>query len=242
MKIVIVIPARYHSTRLPGKPLINLNGKSLIQRTYNQCIKVLNSVNVFIATDHEGIEKHCIENRMNYVMTSKNCLTGTDRVVEFSKQIEADIYINVQGDEPLIDPNDIAKIINYSKSNPKYIINGYTPIINEKDFRNINIPKVVLKQNNDLLYMSRSPIPGNKNNDFIKAWRQVCIYAFPRKSLEIFSLNNKKTKIENLEDIEILRFLELGYNVKMVLLSDNSISVDTKRDVEKVKKILKQVE
>ena len=242
MKVVIVIPARYHSTRLPGKPLIDLNGKSMLQRTYNQCVKAINSNSIFVATDHKKIKKHCIKNKMNCILTSNKCLTGTDRVVEFSKKIDADIYINVQGDEPLINPNDIVKLIDFSKKHPNYIINGYTPISKEEDFKNINIPKVVLKENNDLLYISRSAIPGNKNEKFIKAWRQVCIYAFPKSSLEIFSLKNIKTKIEKIEDIEILRFLELGYNVKMLLLSNNSISVDTEEDVEKIKKIIIQVE
>ena len=241
MKYIIVIPARLASTRLPEKPLVMIDGKSLIQRTYQQCLLAVPNEKIFVATDAEKIANHCSALNMNVIMTSSNCLTGTDRVAEVAQKIEADYYINVQGDEPLINPNDIKKIVDALERYPNEIINGYTAIDNEDDYRSLTIPKVVFKPNGELLYMSRTAIPGNKKNIFNKSWRQVCIYAFPKKSLELFTSVTSKTALEEEEDIEILRFLELGHEVRMIAMSNESIAVDTLEDVQKVLRRLKQM-
>jgi 3-deoxy-manno-octulosonate cytidylyltransferase (CMP-KDO synthetase) len=237
LKYVIIIPARYKSSRLPGKPLIDICGKSMIQRTYERCCMVMDKSNVFVATDDIRIFEHCKENDLNVVMTPGTCKTGTDRVFEASKIIEADIYINVQGDEPLINPSDIELVIQASKKNPKEIINAMC-VINESDFNNPTIPKIVTRLDKRLLYSSRTGIPSTKTLSFVEANKQVCIYAFPKKSLINFSNVEEKTPLEKLEDIEILRFLELGYDVKMVKVSDTSFSVDVPADLEKVKSFL----
>lgn len=242
MDFVIVIPARSASSRFPGKPLIDLNGKSLLQRTYEQCIKAVPKEKVFVATDSEDIQYHCFDLDIQVVMTSEKCLTGTDRVADFAKKVKADIYINVQGDEPLMNPEDIRKIIAAIKEFPGEIINGYTSIDDEEQYRSMTIPKVVFRPDGRLLYMSRSPIPGNKENEFKKSWRQVCIYAFPKISLFDFSQNREKTNLEEQEDIEIIRFLEMGCDVRMVRLSKNSIAVDTPQDADKVRQILTELE
>jgi 3-deoxy-manno-octulosonate cytidylyltransferase (CMP-KDO synthetase) len=238
MKSVIVIPARLASTRLPEKPLLDIHGKSVLLRTYLQCLKVFPKERVFVATDHVRIEEHCRVFDMNVVMTSTDCLTGTDRIAEFAQIIDADYYINVQGDEPLINPNDILDVERACEKNEGWIINGYAPISNEEQYRSLTIPKVVFRPDGRLLYISRSPIPGNKNNAFIRAWRQVCVYGFPKISLEEFAKRKRKTILEEEEDIEVLRFLELGYEVKMIPLSDESVAVDTAEDLEKVRKIV----
>lgn len=239
MNYLVVIPARMASSRLPGKPLVDLKGKSLIQRTYEQCLQAVPSDNVVVATDDARIKEHCHERNMNVIMTSVDCLTGTDRVAEAARQIEADCYINVQGDEPVIDPNDIKTVIDKAKENPELIINGYAPIINEEMWKSLSTPKVVVSEEEDLIYMSRAPIPGNKSGKFKKAWRQVCIYSFPKEALRQFSRRDKKGELEEIEDIEILRFLEMGLKVRMVKLSDTSIAVDHPEDVEKVIERLK---
>jgi len=238
MKIKIVIPARLASTRLPEKPLIDINGKSLIERTYLQCIKAFDRESVYVATDSEKIYNHCQEKGMHVLMTSEKCLTGTDRIAEFATLMPADYYINVQGDEPLTNPNDILSVINAISERKGSIINGYASIENEEDYFSNSIPKVVFRPDGRLLYMSRSPIPGNKQNRFIKSWRQICIYAFPKEALLTFAAKRQKTTLEEMEDIEILRFLEMGYEVHMIQLSGNSIAVDTPEDVKKVKKAL----
>ena len=154
------------------------------------------------------------------------------------KKFKADFYLNVQGDEPLCNPADIKKLLKAAKKNPKTIINGYTEIKDKKLFYSGHIPKVVFRQDGRLLYQSRAPIPTTKEKKFIKSWRQVCIYSLPYKSLIVFKSVNKKTPLESLEDCELLRFLELGYDVKMIKMSDKSISVDTKKNlVEVIKKI-----
>jgi len=239
MDTAIIIPARYQSSRFPGKPLTNILGKSMIYRVWQQCAKVLPSKNIFVATDSEKITSHCLENNIQTLLTSSECLTGTDRVYEASKQIQADTIINVQGDEPLINPEDIKKVIKEAKKYPNQIINAMCPILVEKDFRSINIPKVVFRKDLQLLYMSRAPIPIDKINSFSKAWRQVCIYAFPQNALKSFALERSKTPLEFLEDIEILRFLELGYDVKMIAVSNSSIAVDVPYDVKRVEEAIR---
>jgi len=241
MNAVIIIPARYKSSRFPGKPLVNILGKSLIRRVWEQCIKAIDSSNVFIATDDDRIKDHCLLNNMNWISTSENCLTGTDRVCEAftRKNFNCDIIVNVQGDEPLISPDDIITVIKDHK-NSSYVSCGYCEINNEEDFKNPNIIKVVMDYNENLLYASRSPIPINKNRQLIKADKQVCIYAFSMISLMDFN-STRKSKLEEIEDIEFLRFLEMGKKVKMVKVSNSSISVDIPEDVIKVENVLKGV-
>jgi 3-deoxy-manno-octulosonate cytidylyltransferase (CMP-KDO synthetase) len=238
MKTVLIIPARYKSSRFPGKPLIDLAGKTMIQRVWEQCAKAIEIEKIYIATEDERILKHCNENGMQCILTTDNCLTGTDRVAEVALQIDADYYINVQGDEPVINPDDITNIIEMLPKSNGNILNGYCEIDNSDDFESISVPKVVMRQDNRLLYMSRAPIPGNKENKFNIGFRQVCIYAFPKKALKFFSQAKIKTPMEQEEDIEILRFLEMGYDVQMVKMSKESIPIDHPEDVIKVLKRL----
>jgi 3-deoxy-manno-octulosonate cytidylyltransferase (CMP-KDO synthetase) len=241
-KFVVVIPARYESKRLPGKPLINLEGKSMILRTYEQCVRAVNANLVYVATDNEQIKSHCEKNNIQVVMTPSTCLTGTDRIAEFAKQVEAKTYINVQGDEPLMNPEDILRIVNFAKQFPDEIINGYAPVLSKEQYNSLTIPKLVFRPDGRLLYMSRSPVPGNKEDEFRKAWRQICVYAFPNKALLDFASLTDKTTLEKEEDIEILRFLELGHEVRMIELSSDSIAVDTPEDAERVRDILEKTE
>ena len=203
----------------------------MILRTYEQCLKAVSSNNIIVATDSKKILNFLKIRKINNILTSKKCLTGTDRVAEVAKKIKSSIYINLQGDEPFFNPNDIKKMIKFALKNSNLIINGYTKINEEKIFRDFSIPKVLIDKKNNLIYMSRSTIPGNKNNKFVKGWRQVCIYSYPRKVLMNFN-NKRKTLIEKIEDIEILRFLELGYKIKMLKLSNSSFSIDTKQDLK----------
>lgn len=240
MKKVIIIPARYASSRLPGKPLIHIAGETIIYRTWKRCAQVFPEELIYIATDDERIAMHCLEKDMNYLMTSQACLTGTDRVAEASMQVDADVYINVQGDEPILNPNDLTKIIESSEHYPNEILNGYTNIESERHYRNNSIPKVVMRPDGRLLYMSRASIPANKDNRYVSAWRQICIYVYPKQALLAFAKMKRKTRLEASEDIEILRFLEIGYEVRMILLSAESIAVDTPEDVNEVEKMLRK--
>ena len=239
MKYIVVIPARYKSKRLPGKPLANIGGLPMIVRTYNQCAKVISKDKIVVATDNLKIKNVCDKYNIKSIITSNNCLTGTDRVAEVAKKIKCNFYINVQGDEPFFNPIDLKLLIKQAKKKPKEVINGYTEIKDRKLFFSSSIPKVVFDKKGYLLYMSRGPIPSNKALEFKKSWRQVCAYSFPRKALFDFANSKNKTPIESLEDIEILRFLEKGYKVKMIKMSNKSLAVDNNEDLEKAKIYLK---
>jgi len=235
---IVVIPARYDSTRLPGKPLVDIAGKTMIQRVYEQCIKAVESNRVYVATDDDRIRSVCESFGAKVVMTSSQCLTGTDRVAEVSRKIDARYYINVQGDEPLFNPADIKLLIDQLNFEVDEIVMGYCSIDSKVDFENRSIPKMIFSEHKQLLYMSRSPIPGNKRGEFFSAWRQVCGYAFSKASLEVFSSVSSKYPIEEIEDLEMLRFLEKGVPIKVVEMSSESIAVDHSEDIEKVVKRL----
>jgi 3-deoxy-manno-octulosonate cytidylyltransferase (CMP-KDO synthetase) len=241
MSFIVVIPARYQSGRLPGKPLVNLCGVPMIVRTYCQCIKVVPAERVFVATDDERIKSVCEASGIRVIMTSSDCLTGTDRVAEVARQIDVDTYINVQGDEPVFNPDDLQRLLEAAVAHPQDVINGYCAIGYEEMFRSSSIPKVVMRQDGRLLYMSRAPIPTNKKQGFVKAWRQVCAYAFPRHALEAFASSPAKTELEVIEDIEILRFLELGWEVRMVPMSDVSVAVDNHEDIERAEAVIRSL-
>jgi len=235
----IVIPARYQSSRLPGKPLIDICGTPMIKRVWERCCLAVNSEKIYIATESEEIFNYCQTFTKNVLMTSDTCKTGTDRVYEACTQIgNLDFVVNVQGDEPVINPDEITQIINEYIKNPGKIINGMASVSSAEEYKSLTIPKVAFRQDGRLLYMSRAAIPSNKANEFVKAWKQICIYAFPINVLKEFSLADEKTLFEKEEDIEILRFLELGYDVMMKEVEGKSIAVDTPFDANKVSEVL----
>ena len=238
MNYVIVIPARLASSRLPRKPLAEICGKSMLEHTYARVLEAAPAEKVFIATDSDEILQVCEKFGAQVVMTSSDCLTGTDRIAEFAKKVSADVYINVQGDEPLMVPGDIKAVIKAGLAAPTSIINGWAWIETEAEFRSRTIPKVIIRQDGLMMYMSRAPIPGSKDNKFQFSRKQICVYSFPRKSLAAFAKNGGKTPHEGAEDIEILRFAEMGWEVQMIELSGTSIAVDTPEDLERVRKIM----
>ncbi len=241
-KKIIIIPARYKSKRFPGKPLAKILKKEMVLRVAQQCINVVGKNNLFVATDNRKIYKKVIDANFKAVMTSEKCLTGTDRVAEAAKKIKSDIYVNVQGDEPLIKANDIKKIISAKIKYPNFVICGYSKLHKTENVSNRNIPKVVINTNDELVYISRAAIPASKKgfnkNSFYN--KQVCIYAFNKKELSSFFKIKKKTKLEVVEDIEILRFFELGIKIKMVKLNSKSIAVDEKKDIKIVETFLRK--
>ncbi len=234
MKPAIVIPARYKSSRFEGKPLTPIKGRAMIEWVWQRCVDALSEDQVYVATDDERIAAHCRDAGIAVVMTPSTCLTGTDRVYEASRQIDADLLINVQGDEPLLDPSDIQAVLAAAETHPGDIINAMCPITDETDFRSPSVPKVVARPDGRLMYMSRAAIPTGKDLGFHGAMKQVCIYAFPKESLADFASAGGKTPAEEVEDIEILRFLELGREVRMIEVSSSSIAVDFPDDVARV--------
>ena len=234
MKPLIIIPARYQSSRFPGKPLASICGKPMLQWVWEICTRVLEPERVVVATDDERIATVCRELGMQCEMTSSDCKTGTDRVAEVARRYPASIYVNVQGDEPLMRPEDISKVIDSALKAPEHVYNGMCPITSEAEFRSTSVPKILAAPDGRLLYATRAPTPGTKDGSFQVANKQVCVYSFSRAALEAFTAAPEKTPLEAVEDIEILRFLELGFRVQMVEVSSASIAVDHPEDVERV--------
>jgi 3-deoxy-manno-octulosonate cytidylyltransferase (CMP-KDO synthetase) len=243
MRSVIIIPARYKSSRFPGKPLIDLLGKPMVLWVAELSARAVDKENVYIATDDKRISKVVVDAGFNTIMTSDKCFTGTDRLAEAAKQISADIYINVQGDEPLVNPKDIVNIIKAKELHYNEIINGYCPLSSEEDPNNVNIPKVIFTEDNSLVYMSRQAIPGFKDHSQApnQYYKQVCIYAFTADELRSYAEYGRKSTLEASEDIEIIRFFEWGQKIRMVETSPGSLAVDVQEDVTKVEQGLREL-
>lgn len=238
-KILGVIPARYKSTRFEGKPLALIDGIPMIKRTYIQAKKSKLLDDLIVATDDNRISDYCESENIPVIMTSSNCLTGTDRLAEVAKKLDYDLYINIQGDEPVIDPDSISQIVNtYNEYGNEYMVyNLYKVITNMEEVNSNTIIKVIVNEYDDVMYMSRLPIPFS-NSKLVQNFRQqIPVYGFTKDALIIFS-NHQKTINEQFEDIELLRFIDLGYKIKMQETTVDSISVDIPDDILKVENFL----
>lgn len=200
--------------------------------------------NVIVATEDPRIQSVAEAAGFRAEMTSKHALTGTDRVAEVALRNGGVTVINVQGDEPMVDPHDILAIASAHQKNPSVIVNGKTRLLPSENPLRTTIPKVVTDLNDRLLYISRKDIPGTKNADspleYSTFMKQVCIYAFSPDQLRQFSARTTKTPLEDTEDIEILRFLELGFSVQMVETRFGSLAVDTPEDVATVEAAMRE--
>lgn len=242
LKYAVLIPARYQSSRFPGKPLANINGKPMIQHVWDKCVSAVGEELVYIATDDKRIADKVKSFGGKAIMTSSECLTGTDRLAEANASLNLDFIINVQGDEPMINPSDIIKIRDTFLVDPTQVVNAYTQITEHEDPYSNTLPKVVISKSCNLLYMSRAAIPMGKNGELQRCFKQVCIYAFSKGHLDFFANNPKKSPLEAIEDIEILRFLENDIKIKMVEVDNFGMAVDTVEDLEKVKLLLNSTE
>ena len=236
MKTVIIIPARYKSSRFPGKPLTLILGKEMILWVAELCSRAISTENIYVATEDYRIKNIVEKAGFNVIMTSDSPLTGTDRLAEAANQIRADIYINVQGDEPLINPSDILKVIEAKKVYPNDVIKGFCKIGDDEDPENLNIPKVIFTEDHRMVYMSRQLIPGSKvkENRPKNYYKAVCIYAFSKKNLNDYANFGRKSILEFHEDIEILRFLDIGTTVRLIETQKGSLAVDIPSDVVRV--------
>jgi 3-deoxy-manno-octulosonate cytidylyltransferase (CMP-KDO synthetase) len=215
----------------------------MIQWVAELSARAVSAENVYIATDDSQIGAAVKAMGYKVVMTSEDCLTGTDRLAEVAQKIDADIYINVQGDEPLVMPEDIVKVIKAKKAHPNDVINGYAVIGKEEDPSSLNIPKVIFTEGRRLVYMSRQALPGFKDleNGPKNYYKQVCIYAFNRSELLAYGEFGRKSTLEHAEDIEIIRFLEWGQNIHMVQTRPGSLAVDVPQDVIEVESALREL-
>jgi len=242
-KGIIVIPVRYGSHRLPGKALKDIAGKTMIHRTYEQ--SVLSGMDAVVVTDDEKIVEECQKYDIPVEIISEPCLTGTDRVARYAlTRDDKDWFINVQGDEPFANPKDILKVAHQMNiGDRREVVNGMAPITNSKDFHNVTIPKVIA-WDGLLKYMSRAPVPypyGPTEDLWSRAaMQQVCIYGFWKYHLyRLMKSGGEKTHYENIEDIEILRFHEMGIPVRMLELEGTPVHVDTPEDLKLARLIVK---
>ncbi len=239
---LVVIPARYASTRFPGKALAMLQGKTVLQRCVERCLEAVPAALVIVATDDDRIGDHARSLGVDVEMTSSCCLTGTDRVAEVASRRAAEWYVNVQGDEPFLDPAALTAMIEAARAAPSdlKVINAYSPITSEAEFRSVTVPKVVVRSDGRLQYISRAAIPTTKALDFRWAHRQVGMYAFRASALEAFAELGHKGTFEELEDIEILRYLDLGIDVAMIEVDAPGIAIDTPEDLERATRHLEE--
>lgn len=241
MRIVGVIPARYESSRFPGKPLADICGKPMIWWVYNQMKKANGIDEVYVATDDEIIKTACEKENIMAVMTSKNCSTHLDRLYEFSTIIDADFYVNVNGDEPLIEPKCIEDLLPDLNVDPNssYAANGMMILRDPIDAIDSSKIKIAVDMFGYGMYMARSPIPFPKGNSEFQLKKFVGVQCFTKKALE-FAHNTKRGFLESIEDIDEFRFLENGHKLKFVMTEATTLSVDTHKDLAKVNSIIRQ--
>lgn len=242
MKVVAVIPARYKSSRFPGKPLADICGKPMIWWVYQQCLKVEDFDAIYVATDDEKIYTTCNELEINAIMTSDRHPTGTDRIGEVARKVRADLIVNIQGDEPLLEPTTIkAAIEPFYKDENLQITNLMTKIKDPVDVVNFTIPKVITNKEGIGIYLTRSAAPYPKGKIDFDYYKQVCVYGFKPEALQFYCNYGQKygkAKVEEIEDIEILRFIENGYKVQYIEVDSETVAVDTPKDLEKVRKLI----
>lgn len=241
MKVIAVIPARYASTRFPAKLMQDLGGKTVILRTYEAAINTKLFDDVFVVTDSELIFNEISSNGGKAIMSIKEHESGSDRIAEAVQNIEVDIVINVQGDEPFINAEPLAKVIEVFKNDTAKQVDLASlmrEIKNENEINNPNNVKVVVDQNGFALYFSRSVIPyPREKNVGVRYFQHIGIYAFRKQALlDFYSLPMKS--LEASEKLEQLRYLEYGKRIKMVETTHVGIGIDTVEDLEKARKMI----
>ncbi len=246
-KKVIVIPARYASTRLPGKPLLEINGKPLIQWVYESAARSRLKEDIYIATDDIAIRDKAMSFGAKVVMTDKACSSGTERVYEAIKTIDADIIINVQGDEPFIRPDMIDLLFSEMESSNDDMATLCTHIVDKDEYRDPNTVKVVMDTHGFAIYFSRAPIPflrdahlnisRDLSNEGIFIYKHIGIYSYTKGFLEKY-INMPKGFLEKAESLEQLRVLENGFKIKVLVTDYNGFGIDTEEDLKKAMKVL----
>ena len=221
-----LIPARWGSTRFEGKPLAMICGQTMIQRVYDRALMSKRLDEVYVVTDDDRIENYCNENNLNSIRINENVKTGTDRIALTLDTLDADIYVNIQGDEPLINPDAIDKLIeSYTLGS---VSNAYVKIEQDYKSSDINVVKVAFNKDNYATHFSRLPIA---------PYQQMGLYAFSRDMLSMFSTLTRG-EFEQRESVEMFRYVENGYKVKMVEVNDVGLSVDSPNDIKLVEEHL----
>jgi 3-deoxy-manno-octulosonate cytidylyltransferase (CMP-KDO synthetase) len=242
-KVVVVIPARYGSTRLPGKPLVLLAGKTMIQRVYERAKLAQRADQVIVATDDERIVKAVEEFGGEARITRRDHRTGTERVAEVAAHVEGDVFVNVQGDEPLLDPAAVDSAIGALLEEPQASISTVaTPIKVPADIMDPNVVKTVLDFDGNALYFSRAPIPwvrDTANKVQVRHLKHLGLYVFQRDALLEYP-TLPQGELERIEQLEQLRWMENGWKIRVAEVEHDAVSVDVPEDVARVEKLLQE--
>lgn len=243
-KVIGIIPARYGSTRLPGKPLIKIGGKSLIQRTYENAKKCKKLDQVIVATDDVRIADHVLSFDGEVVMTSTACITGTDRIIEAMTQgtlSQAELVINIQGDEPNLESEVIEKVIAILKQDHEAVVStAVVKLESCEDAMSTSVVKCVMDQKGHAIYFSRSLIPGGKSGEWredVTYYKHIGIYGYRTEFLKEYA-ELEPTPLQLSEDLEQLKILENGYKIAVAIVKSSAVGVDTPEDIKKIEKIL----
>ncbi|MDM8236968.1 3-deoxy-manno-octulosonate cytidylyltransferase [[Ruminococcus] torques] len=240
MKIIGVIPSRYASTRFPGKGLADICGKPMVWWVYQSLRAARGIDEAYVATDDLRIVEVCEKEGIPTVLTSDQCPTHLERLYEVSEKIDADFYINVNGDEPLIESTSIEDMIPRGVDpNESYFANAMMVLRDPIDAFDTSKIKIATDVNGYGMYMARSPIPYPKARGDFQLKKFVGIQCFTKKALQ-FVVNTPRGELESIEDIDEFRFLENGHKVKFIMTEATTLSVDTKKDLEKVRLIMKK--
>lgn len=242
MKIISMIPARYSATRFPGKLMQDLGGKTVIMRTYEATVGTNLFDDVFVVTDSEIIFNEVVNNGGKAIMSIKEHDCGSDRIAEAVENMDIDIVINVQGDEPFTDKESLSKLIDAFKNDSDKKIDLASLMVHiadEEEINNPNTVKVILDNFNFALYFSRSPIPYHRDKSVsVKYYKHKGVYAFRKQAILDF-YNLPMLTLEATEKLEQLRYLEYGKRIKMVETNVEGVEIDTPEDLERAKKLWK---
>ena len=242
MKIISMIPARYSASRFPGKLMENLAGKSVILRTYEATVQTNLFDEVYVVSDSDIIYDEIVSHGGKAIMSVAEHESGSDRIAEAVKNVDCDIIVNVQGDEPFTERSSLEKVLNVFKDDTEKLIDLASIMVEIKDWDEISNPntvKVIVDQNNFALYFSRSPIPYPRDQKAdTKYYKHKGIYAFRKQALLDFSVLPMRF-LESTEKIECIRYLEYGKRIKMVETNIQGVEIDTPEDLERAKKLWK---
>lgn len=242
MSTAIIIPARYGSSRLKGKPLIKVNGKPIIQWVFENAVKAKEADRIIIATDNEEIMNTCLMFGAEAEMTSPDHNCGSNRIYEvLQRHPEIEYVVNLQGDEPLMTSESIDEVIRNVKNEKDADISTLIRVLrDENDIKNPNIVKCVIDNNGYALYFSRSKIPFERNVGFATFYGHLGIYGYKREALRIMT-QSQQTSLELSESLEQLRALQMGMKIKTSVVDFTPVGIDTEEDIEKFKIILSNI-
>ena len=242
-KVVVVIPARYGATRLPGKPLVQLAGKPMIQRVYERAKLAKTASRVIVATDDDRVLQAVGDFGGEALMTRMDHRTGTERVAEVAAHVDGDVFVNVQGDEPLLDPAAVDTAVNSLLEEPNAdVATVATPIRTPADIMDPNVVKTVLDFDGNALYFSRAPVPWVRDTASkiqVRHLKHLGLYVFQRAALLEYP-TLPQGELERIEQLEQLRWMENGVKIRVAEVEHDAVSVDVPEDVARVEKLLQE--